>query len=63
MRQRPWQWRRTADRYNPAMTTFMNAAQPTWVGAKVLPGMTDGICGRPRIDVTLGSWPATGGIV
>jgi hypothetical protein len=28
MRQPPWRWRRTAHRYNPAMTTFMNAALP-----------------------------------
>ena len=28
MRDGPWRWRRGARRYNPAMTTLMNAALP-----------------------------------
>ncbi|MDQ3527981.1 MAG: tyrosine-type recombinase/integrase [Actinomycetota bacterium] len=41
MRQRPWRRRRKADRYNPAMTTFMNAALP--VSTALVPTTADGM--------------------
>jgi hypothetical protein len=37
MKDRPWPWRRRADRYNPAMTTLLTAALPLGTAAPVHP--------------------------